>query len=68
LPLGAWLCFTRGWGAFGLWAGLSLALILIGIVLLVVWRRSVSQLAVSISQTRNKNARGEAWIEKNYIL
>ena len=51
LPLGAWLCFTRGWGAFGLWAGLSLALILIGIVLLVVWRRSVSQLAVSISQT-----------------
>jgi len=34
LPLGAWLCFHRGWGAFGLWAGLSLALILIGIVLL----------------------------------
>ncbi|MGB9466638.1 MAG: MATE family efflux transporter, partial [Candidatus Acidiferrum sp.] len=23
LPLGAWLCFRRGWGAFGLWAGLS---------------------------------------------
>ena len=38
LPLGAWLCFRRGWGAFGLWAGLSLALILIGIVLLFVWR------------------------------
>src|SRR5262249_51463851 len=33
LPLGAWLCFRHGWGAFGLWAGLSLALILIGIVL-----------------------------------
>jgi multidrug resistance protein, MATE family len=45
LPLGAWLCFTRGWGAFGLWAGLSLALILIGIVLLAVWRRSVRRLA-----------------------
>ena len=41
LPLGAWLCFQRGWGAFGLWAGLSLALILIGIVLLLVWRRTV---------------------------
>jgi len=41
LPLGAWLCFRRGWGAFGLWAGLSLALILIGIVLLFVWRRMV---------------------------
>src|SRR5437588_4405677 len=41
LPLGAWLCFKRGWGAFGLWAGLSLALILIGIVLLFAWRRTV---------------------------
>lgn len=44
LPLGAWLCFRRGWGAFGLWAGLSLALILIGIVLLFVWRRMVRRL------------------------
>jgi MATE family multidrug resistance protein len=44
LPLGAWLCFRRGWGAFGLWAGLSLALILIGIVLLFAWRRAVRQL------------------------
>lgn len=41
LPLGAWLCFRRGWGALGLWAGLSLALILIGIVLLFAWRRAV---------------------------
>ena len=40
LPLGAWLCFRRGWGALGLWIGLSLALILIGIVLLAVWRRT----------------------------
>jgi len=40
LPLGAWLCFRRGWGALGLWIGLSLALILIGVVLLVVWRRT----------------------------
>ena len=45
LPLGAWLCFRRGWGALGLWIGLSLALILIGIVLLVVWRRKVRHLS-----------------------
>lgn len=45
LPLGAWLCFRRGWGAFGLWAGLSLALILIGIVLLFAWRHAVHRLA-----------------------
>jgi MATE family multidrug resistance protein len=48
LPLGSWLCFRLGWGAFGLWAGLSLALILIGIVLLVVWRKRVRDLAQSI--------------------
>jgi MATE family multidrug resistance protein len=46
LPLGAWLCFRRDWGAFGLWAGLSLALILIGIVLLFAWRRAVHRLMV----------------------
>jgi MATE family multidrug resistance protein len=51
LPLGAWLCFYRGWGAFGLWSGLSLALILIGIVLLFAWRRAVRRLAVSPQET-----------------
>jgi MATE family multidrug resistance protein len=45
LPLGAWLCFRRGWGALGLWIGLSLALILIGIVLLIVWRRATCKFA-----------------------
>jgi MATE family multidrug resistance protein len=47
LPLGAWLCFSRGLGAIGLWIGLSLALILIGIVLLLVWRRTVEKLAAA---------------------
>jgi MATE family multidrug resistance protein len=51
LPLGAWLCFRRGWGALGLWVGLSLALILIGIVLLFVWRRMVHRLALTASAT-----------------
>jgi MATE family multidrug resistance protein len=45
LPLGALLCFRHGLGAIGLWIGLSLALILIGIVLLLVWRRAVHKLA-----------------------
>jgi multidrug resistance protein, MATE family len=47
LPLGAWLCFRRNWGAFGLWAGLSLALILIGVVLLFAWRRAVRRLTIT---------------------
>ena len=43
LPLGALLCFRYGWGAAGLWAGLSLALILIGTALLYFWRRREKQ-------------------------
>jgi multidrug resistance protein, MATE family len=43
LPLGAWLCFDRGMGARGLWIGLSLALIIIGIVLVASWRRTVAR-------------------------
>jgi MATE family multidrug resistance protein len=32
------LCFPRGWGARGIWVGLSAALILIGAALAVVWK------------------------------
>ena len=39
LPLGAYLCFNLGWGARGLWAGLCVALILIGSALLYFWHR-----------------------------
>ncbi len=39
LPLGVYLCFTRHWGVIGLWSGLSLALILIGLLLLYFWRK-----------------------------
>ena len=46
LPLGYWLCFGRGWGASGLWVGLCVALITIGIVLLVAWRRKVRYFTV----------------------
>jgi MATE family multidrug resistance protein len=49
LPLGYWLCFHLNCGALGLWIGLSLALILIGIVLLVVWRRKVGTLIATAS-------------------
>jgi len=44
LPVGWYLCFRAGWGAAGLWAGLCLALILIGLVLLGVWRKTVRSL------------------------
>ena len=46
LPLGVWLCFTRGWGAPGLWTGLSAGLILIGFALTLRWRRAASGFAM----------------------
>jgi MATE family multidrug resistance protein len=41
LPIGYVFCFLMGWGVFGLWVGLSLGLILVGVVLLWVWSRTV---------------------------
>jgi MATE family multidrug resistance protein len=41
LPLGAYLCFKLEYGAVGMWAGLCLALVLIGTVLLAVWQRTI---------------------------
>ena len=39
LPVAYLLCFRFGWGAAGIWVGLCAALILIGSILLAVWRR-----------------------------
>ncbi|HEV2176560.1 MAG TPA: MATE family efflux transporter [Terriglobia bacterium] len=48
LPIGYFLCFNWGWGAVGLWIGLCLSLILLGIVLLYIWHRRVPALAESL--------------------
>lgn len=37
LPVAYVLCFWRGWGVVGLWAGLSLGLMMIGTVLVGAW-------------------------------
>jgi MATE family multidrug resistance protein len=39
MPVAYVLCFTYGWGVTGIWVGLTSALILIGVILLVAWRR-----------------------------
>ncbi|MDP9112509.1 MAG: MATE family efflux transporter [Acidobacteriota bacterium] len=44
LPLGVFLCFRESLGAVGLWIGLSMGLIVIGIVLLWFWRRTARRL------------------------
>lgn len=51
LPLGAWLCFRLHWGLYGLWSGLTLALILIASLLVWRWSRA-SQPAIVKAESR----------------
>lgn len=48
LPVGYALCFGRGWGIYGMWIGLSLGLIAVGIVLLRVWSRKARALEAAL--------------------
>ncbi|MCP3981292.1 MAG: MATE family efflux transporter [bacterium] len=41
VPLGWALCFRYEWGAFGVWTGLTIALILVAALLTWTWRRQV---------------------------
>ncbi len=42
MPIVYILCFPLHWGAPGIWVGLSVALILIGAALVVVWRKQLA--------------------------
>jgi MATE family multidrug resistance protein len=44
LPAAYLLCFRFGWGASGIWAGLSAAIILIGSGLVVAWSRQLGRI------------------------
>ena len=43
LPTSYLLCFVLGWGVWGLWIGLSLGLIVTGVILFYVWVRKIRQ-------------------------
>jgi len=43
LPLGFFLCFGLKWGIYGLWIGLTLALIVIALAVLARWRRDAEK-------------------------
>ena len=47
LPVGYALCFVVGWGVWGLWVGLSLGLIVTGVILLWVWAAKIRQYQTS---------------------
>jgi MATE family multidrug resistance protein len=46
LPLGFILCFVFHWGIYGMWIGLTLALIVIASALLLRWHRDSGRLAL----------------------
>jgi MATE family multidrug resistance protein len=43
LPVAYALCFSRNWGVIGLWTGLSLSLMIIGVVLVLAWHRQTGR-------------------------
>ena len=47
LPLGLSLCFLMHWGIYGLWIGLTLALVVIATSLLMRWRKDARNYVVS---------------------
>jgi MATE family multidrug resistance protein len=47
LPLGLALCFVLHWGIYGLWIGLTLALVFISLALLRRWRRDSARLLLT---------------------
>jgi MATE family multidrug resistance protein len=57
LPLGMILCFVLKWGIYGMWIGLTLALIVISAILLYRWRKesdalcSLAEVVSSVSPT-----------------
>jgi MATE family multidrug resistance protein len=49
LPLGFFLCFGLKWGIYGLWIGLTLALIVIALALIARWKRDAEKQLLATS-------------------
>ena len=49
LPLGFFLCFGLQWGIYGLWIGLTLALVVIALALIARWKRDAEEAAALAS-------------------
>jgi MATE family multidrug resistance protein len=49
LPMGYYLCFGLGFGAAGLWTGLCVAIIVIGMALLWAWSRAIRAVSGQLS-------------------
>ena len=51
LPLGTFLCFRLKLGAIGMWVGLCVALVLIGLILVGFWSLLIRQLLAEKAET-----------------
>ena len=49
LPLGFFLCFGLGWGIYGLWIGLTVALVFVALALLARWKRDAEKQLLAMS-------------------
>jgi len=49
LPLGFFLCFGLKWGIYGLWIGLTLALVVIALALIARWKRDAERQLLATS-------------------
>jgi MATE family multidrug resistance protein len=50
LPLGLTLCFILNWGIYGMWIGLTLALVVIASALLLRWHRDSERIVVVVEK------------------
>ncbi|MGA2559562.1 MAG: MATE family efflux transporter, partial [Terracidiphilus sp.] len=54
LPIGLGLCFVAKWGIYGLWIGLTLALVVIATALLMRWKKDASRAAGQVGRPDGK--------------
>ena len=52
LPTSYWLCFRAGWGAKGIWAGLTAALVVAGAALVMFWAKRAGPATASFREAR----------------
>ncbi len=55
LPIGYLLCFNRNYGAFGLWLGLSIGLIVVGVALVAYWAKLRLQLRSTLQEVTHNS-------------
>jgi MATE family multidrug resistance protein len=56
MPVAYVLCFPLGWGAAGIWVGLTAALVPIGAALVIFWRRAIRLATLQLDPLASRTA------------